>query len=246
MRTLKMTIEYDGADFHGWQVQGKKRTVQGVLQEALSALLKERITVIGSGRTDSGVHAEGQVAHVRIHSKLPVEKIRLGLNALLPHDVVVKEIKKVSVSFHAQNDAKAKTYCYRIYNSQNRPVLERGRVWHVWSPLNVTLMKKTAAFLVGRHDFAAFQATDKRNPRKTTVRHLTKISVAKKGTVLSITLIGEGFLKYMVRNIVGTLVMVGRGFLTPAGFQKILKSRDRKKAGRTAPAHGLILKKVFY
>ncbi|MBI1908757.1 MAG: tRNA pseudouridine(38-40) synthase TruA [Deltaproteobacteria bacterium] len=263
-KTFRMILEYDGTDFNGWQSQARGRTVQQVLEKGLHRLLRQKIKVVGASRTDSGVHALGQVAHFKVNwsgsclgfrpavltrsarlgarpsPPAPMSRLRHSLNAVLPDDVVVRQIEEMGASFHAIRLAREKTYLYRIWNHWSRPVLEKDFVWHVREPLDSRAMRKGARYLVGRHDFSAFKGRN--SETKTKVRTIYKIKISP--SLIQIT--GNGFLKYMVRNIVGTLVEVGKGRRLPAEVGKILSSKDRRKAGMTAPAHGLFLKEVVY
>jgi tRNA pseudouridine38-40 synthase len=243
-RTLTFLVEYDGSNFSGWQTQPRQRTVQETIEKVLGQVLRRKTSIVGASRTDAGVHALGQTVHFRTNHPITCERLRIALNGLLPRDVSVREVKKAPVSFHAKNKAKKKTYLYRIWNSKNRSPLLEKRAWHVWSSLDLSKMRKAARFLVGEHDFSAFRGTD--SDTKTSVRRILKISLVRKNHLLQISITGNGFLKYMVRNIVGTLVEVGKGRRSPEEVREILRSRDRKKAGATAPASGLYLMKVFY
>jgi len=244
MRTIKLTLEYDGTAFAGWQIQPRKRTVQGTIQDVLQRITREDVKLVGASRTDAGVHALGQVAHFRTKSRIRPEKFFIALNGLLPPQISIKSVEEVSADFHAIRSAKAKTYRYVIWNAKSRSALERLRAWHVWNPLHLAAMKRAAACLVGRHDFTAFRGAQ--SDTKTSVRCVERMTIQKKGLEVLIEITGEGFLKYMVRNIVGTLVDVGKGKITPKDFREILGSRDRKKAGATAPAFGLTLVSIRY
>jgi tRNA pseudouridine38-40 synthase len=244
VRTLKLTLEYDGSAFAGWQIQPGKRTVQGTVQETLRKITQEPIKLVGASRTDAGVHAAGQVAHFHTRSTIRPDKFLIALNGLLPPEVSVRSVEEVRPGFHAIRKARSKVYRYVIRNVRVRSALRRDRAWHIWDPLNVASMRAAARWLVGRHDFSAFRGSQ--SDTKTSVRRIRKVAFKKLGDEIIIEITGDGFLKYMVRNIVGTLVEVGKGRIGPAEFRKILKSRDRKKAGATAPAFGLYLLKVNY
>jgi len=247
MRTLKLTLEYDGTCFAGWQIQPRKKTVQGTVQDALQRITQENVKLVGASRTDAGVHALGQVAHFRTKSRILPEKFFTALNGLLPPQVAVKAVEEVAEDFHAIRQTRLKTYRYVIWNAKVRTALQRLRAWHVWDPLDFAVMKRAARYLVGRHDFSAFRGS--RSDTKTSVRTIHKVTI-RRGEVTSplhaIEITGDGFLKYMVRNIVGTLVDVGKGKIAPKDFREILRSRDRKKAGATAPAFGLTLVSIRY
>jgi len=245
MRTIKLLIEYDGTNYQGWQVQPKGSTLQGILEEKLSALTGEKIDLLGSGRTDAGVHALGQVAHFKTKSRLDVQTVQRALNSLLPSDMVIQKVEEVDEGFHARKQSKGKTYEYRILNRSIRSAFHRGYAWHIPQTLNIREMKKASRSLMGEHDFSSFQSVG--SPKKTAVREVTRAEWKRgRDGLLHFEIEANGFLKQMVRAIVGTLVEVGRGKITPEEFQRILDSRDRKKAGPTAPAHGLFLKEVKY
>ncbi len=243
MRTIKLTIEYDGTQYLGWQIQPKGSTLQGILEDRLLSLTGEKVHLIGSGRTDAGVHAMGQVAHFKTKSQLDVQTIQRALNSLLPSDIVIQEVEEMDEDFHARKQAKSKIYEYRILNRNIRSVFHRDYVWHIPQRLNLKEMKKVARSLVGEHDFSSFQSVG--SPKRTAVRKVARAEWKRgPGGLLLFEIEANGFLKQMVRAIVGTLVEVGKGKMTLEEFQKILDSKDRKKAGPTAPAHGLFLKEV--
>jgi tRNA pseudouridine38-40 synthase len=245
MRNFKMIIEYDGAAYCGWQRQKNGVSVQQVLENLIQLIANEKVTVIGSGRTDAGVHALNQVASFKSSTRLPAEILFRGLNGLLPEDIVIKELEEVAIDFHAQHDARGKIYIYKICNKPLRPALERSYFWFIRHPLDLNSMEKAAAYLIGRHDFSCFCATG--SDIKDRVRTVNGISIVKgKDGLLEITVESEGFLKYMVRNIVGTLVEIGKGKRPPEEMKEIIDSRDRNIAGITAPACGLYLKEVKY
>jgi tRNA pseudouridine38-40 synthase len=244
-QTFKLIIEYDGSDFHGWQRQKKDRTVQETIEKALSVMTREKITVIGSGRTDAGVHALGQVASFRTRSLLDAAIFFNGLNSLLPGDVVVRACDRMPDSFHARFDVQSKRYRYHILNRAIAPAIGRQFVWHIRKPLDITAMAQAAGTLVGTHDFKAFEGTG--SPRDHTVRTVTESIVAQTGGGnLTYDVEADGFLRFMVRNIVGTLVEVGLGKRPAADMQAILQSKDRSQAGATAPPQGLFLVEVTY
>ena len=254
MRNIKLTLEYDGTKFFGFQVQKNRRTVQSELELALrklfqsarggSALGGKKIKVIASGRTDSGVHAEAQVVHFKTKSKIPLEKMVRGLNHYLPEDLAVTGIQTVPASFHAQRSAKWKTYEYRIFNSSVRSPLKRTRSFFVPYPLHVSKMKRAARLLQGKHDFRIFEASGSR--RKSAVRTIREFDIKKMGNDIMITVEANGFLYNMVRSLVGTLIEIGRGRMTLSGLKAVLVSKNRSQIGPTAPAHGLTLKRVSY
>jgi tRNA pseudouridine38-40 synthase len=245
---LKLTLEYDGTHFNGWQIQPKgQRTVQGEIKKALQTIFKKDLTVIGSGRTDSGVHALGQVANVKIPKAMPVEELHRALNALLPSDIAVIDVKKVSDTFHAQYSAKQKTYRYTISHLKIRSPLHDRFALHYPYPLNVALMKKEAKSLVGRHDFRSFQAAGSSLKKKaSTIRTIKSLKIHQRGFLIFIDITADGFLYKMVRNIVGSLLVVGAGRLKRKSLKTILSQKDRKLAPPTAKAQGLCLVSVNY
>jgi tRNA pseudouridine38-40 synthase len=245
MRNFKLIVEYDGAAYCGWQRQKNGVSIQQILDEAIALIVCEKVTLIGSGRTDAGVHAINQVANFKSFTLLPAEKIFRGVNSVLPQDIVVKSLEEVSVDFHAQRDVQSKIYVYRICNKGLRPVLGRNYFWFIRFPLNLEMMKKAAQYLIGTHDFSCFCATG--TAVKDRVRTIIGIDIqAGADGLIEITVEARGFLKYMVRNIVGTLTEVARGKRNPQDMKEIISSRNRNIAGVTAPACGLFLKEVKY
>jgi tRNA pseudouridine38-40 synthase len=245
MRNFKLIVEYDGAAYCGWQRQKNGVSIQQILDEAIALIVCEKVTLIGSGRTDAGVHAINQVANFKSSTVLPAEKIFRGVNSVLPQDIVVKSLNEVHVDFHAQRDVQSKIYVYRICNQRLRPVLGRNYFWFIRFPLDLEMMGKAAKYLIGTHDFSCFCATG--SDVKDRVRTIIGIDI-KSGAdgLIEITVEARGFLKYMVRNIVGTLVEVARGKRNPQDMKEIIDSRNRDIAGVTAPACGLFLKEVKY
>ena len=243
MKRIRLVLEYDGTGFSGWQVQPGARTVQGVLQEALSAMMGSRITVVGSGRTDAGVHALGQVAHCDVTRDIPPSNIQMGLNSVLPRDVRVLDCADTREDFHAQRDALGKIYRFVILNTVRPTALDRFRVWHIRHPLDLPAMRAGAAFLVGEHDFAAFKSA---GDKTTTVRHLRELTIDRDKDHVILTFEANGFLKHMVRNLTGALVAVGLGKLFPEDIQRLLESRSREGSPRKAPPQGLTLVRVMY
>ncbi|MCH2115801.1 MAG: tRNA pseudouridine(38-40) synthase TruA [Pirellulales bacterium] len=241
MAHYKLTLAYDGTDFRGWQAQPKQRTVQSVLQEAWREITGEVVQVTASSRTDAGVHALGQAVGVETHSSLPPEKLLSGINAKLPADVALRAVVRVPDGFHATHDAVGKRYRYRIHSGRQRPLMDRSYVWHVVQELDVEAMQAAANHWIGTHDFASFQSSG--SPRENTVRTIRAIEV-KRGELteqIRIEVEGDGFLYNMVRNIAGTLVEVGLGKRLPRWAAEVLAAGDRRAAGRTAPARGLVL-----
>ncbi|MDP3143668.1 MAG: tRNA pseudouridine(38-40) synthase TruA [Candidatus Omnitrophota bacterium] len=252
MRNIKLIIEYDGTNFNGWQVQKvesrkskvKIRTVQETLEQALKQILQEKIKLAGSGRTDSGVHALGQVANFKTKSRMPVVDIKRALNAVLPEDIVIHKVEEAALKFHARFKAKSKIYRYAILNRSYRSTRENNFSFFYPRNLNLNLMCQEAKHLVGNKDLKSFQATDKKD--RSSRRIIKNIRIHKKGDFIFIDIESNGFLYKMARNIAGTLIEVGRGKLPVGSLPLILKSKDRKTAGPTAPACGLTLLEVKY
>jgi tRNA pseudouridine38-40 synthase len=247
-RVLRLTLEYDGTDLLGWQLQPRGRTVQGVVESALHGLLGVHARPSAAGRTDSGVHAAGQVISLRLApaQQLPLRAFVQGLNRLLPPDVAVRRAEWMDDDFDARRRSRGKHYRYRLLHGLPRAPLSRHTHWIIYKRLAVAPMKLAAAHFVGSHDFAAFRAGN--CEAKTTRRRIIRFTVTgdeKPGEIV-IDVIGTAFLKQMVRNLVGTLVDVGWGRRKPADMPGLLHSRDRRKSGMTAPAHGLTLCTVFY
>ena len=245
MRTLKLTLAYDGTRFVGWQRQAEGESVQGLLEDALARFEGAPLIVHGAGRTDAGVHALGQVASVRVSCAHDVETLRRALNAQLPEDVRVLSVEDASLDFHARFSAKAKTYRYMIRNAPIAMPFERAYVWHLPERLDVEAMQRAAALLVGTHDFAAFQSVGSQTPGS--VRTVLRSSIVQpEPSLLGYEVTGEGFLRHMVRALTGTLVEVGRGWRDPASILSLLTTGRRSDAGATAPPHGLFLVSVDY
>jgi tRNA pseudouridine38-40 synthase len=243
--TFKLVVEYDGSAFHGWQRQKKDRTVQETLETALGVMTREKITLIGSGRTDAGVHALAQTASFRTRTRLSTDAFLNGLNSLLPDDVVIRSCEAMPDGFHARFDVKSKHYRYHILNRGLPPAVCRQFVWHIRKPLDVDAMTRAAAYLTGSHDFKAFEGAG--SPRAHTVRTVTTSRLTNTGGGnLIYDIQATGFLRFMVRNIVGTLVEVGLGKMAAETVPDILASRDRSRAGATAPPQGLFLMQVTY
>ncbi len=245
MRNIKITVEYDGAAYSGWQRQAGTGTIQEALENAAGRIMQETIRIVASGRTDAGVHALGQTAHFRTSTKLPVERIQAGMNSLLSPDIAITAIEEATASFHARYDSTSKVYQYFLYNAPVRSPLRRRYCWHVREPLDCEAMELAAASLRGSHDFSAFQSSG--SDVKTTVRTVFATSLSRRADNMVIFEIeGDGFLRSMVRSIMGTLVDVGRRKITPEAFRSIMESGDRNRAGATAPPQGLFLKEVRY
>jgi tRNA pseudouridine38-40 synthase len=243
---LRLTIEYEGEAYQGWQIQPGGPTVQEVLEKALATALREPVRVRGAGRTDAGVHACGQVAAVRV-TRVPTDLHRLqkSLNALTPDDIAIREIAVVDDAFDPRRDAKSRLYEYRILNARAPSPFWRRHAWHIALPLDAIAMDAAAATLLGEHDFAAFCGADA-EPVRSTVRRVLESRMQTTSSVLVYRVEATAFLKHMVRNIVGTLVEVGLGQRAPESLTEILTGRDRTRAGATAPPHGLTLVAVRY
>ena len=244
MPTFKLVLEYDGTNYHGWQIQPNIPTIQKALEAAISRVAQHEVNVTGAGRTDAGVHALGQAAHFATTSRLTAEEWQRALNGLLPPDIAVQSVEAVPESFHARYSAKSKLYRYRIFARVQRSALSRSKILHYPYPLDLDAMEAACRALIGTHDFSSFQGstTDTENP----VCSLTKLTVDRFGDEVIFEVEGNRFLKQMVRAIVGTLLEVGRGKLQAGEVAGILAAKDRTKAGPTAPAHGLYLVKVDY
>lgn len=244
MRNIILIIEYDGTNYAGWQIQKNSKSIQGTLEAALKRIAGEKVKLISCGRTDSGVHAKGHVANFKTNSKIPLVNLRRGLNSILPRDIVIKEAKEVPADFNSRYDAKSKVYRYTILNRPYPAALYRDYFYYVPYKLDLNLMKREAQFLLGRHDFKSFQAADKKE--RSSIRTIKKLKIERKGDFIEIKIEADGFLYNMVRNIVGTLIEIGRGRFKPGSMEKILGVRNRDLAGPTAPAKGLCLVEVKY
>jgi tRNA pseudouridine38-40 synthase len=242
--TFKLILEYDGTSYAGWQRQPDQPTVQAALEDALQKVTQTHIAVIGAGRTDAGVHAQGQVVSFHSDKPLTPRDWRRALNAHLPADISVQAAEAVSDDFHARYSAKTKQYEYRILNQLDRPALDRNRVWHIYGPLKLDLMRQAALCLIGKQDFASFQGhpTDTQD----TICDLQRLDFVQEGPLVRIQFLGDRFLKQMVRAIVGTLVEIGQGKRPPQAMKEILDAKDRRSAGYTAPPQGLYLVRVEY
>ena len=244
MRNIKLTIEYDGTSYGGWQKQKNNRTIQQCIEEAIKLLTGEEVELIGSSRTDAGVHAKGMVANFITNSKIPSDKFREAINTKLPDDIGIIKSEEVDKNFHSRYDSKGKTYCYTLVNRYEKVCLGRSYVYQVRDELNYNLMKDAAKYFLGKHDFKAFKTNG--SSVKTSVRTISGLELELKGDVLKIFISADGFLYNMVRIIVGTLIEVGKGKIKPEDIESIIKNGDRSKAGPCVPPNGLVLEKVFY
>jgi len=250
MRNLKVILSYDGSEFSGWQVQPDAVTVQGTLASAIGRITGEKVLPQGSGRTDAGVHALAQVMTFVTESSVPTENFVRALNDILPAAVRVLEVTEAPSEFHARHSARAKTYRYRIYREAICPPFLARYVWHYPYPLNEQAMMRSAALIMGEHDFTSFAAVDPERARDdepvSNVRRVFSSMWERGGEEFIYTVRGSGFLHHMVRNLVGTFILVGKGTLEVEGVTRILAGRNRSAAGPTAPASGLYLVNVEY
>ena len=243
LRNIKTTIHYDGTNYHGWAGQPEMLTIQGTIEEAIEKLTGQTVKIYGSSRTDAGVHALGQVANFRIDCPIPTENFQNALNNLLPTDIAIADVQEMPDSFDAISDTIEKTYTYSICTDPIRPVL-LPQCWHRVGTLDLEKMQRAAERLIGKKDFKSFASAA--DQRLSTVRTITACNVNASPTWVYITVQSDGFLYNMVRNIVGTLVEVGRGRWEPEYIEEILAAKDRNAAGPIAPASGLCLMEIFY
>jgi tRNA pseudouridine38-40 synthase len=250
MRNLKLILAYDGTDFSGWQIQPERSTIQGSLASAIGRITGEKVLPQGSGRTDAGVHALAQVVTFATESVIPAANLAIALNDILPASIRVLDVNEVSPEFHARKSARAKTYRYRMYRNTVCPPFLARYVWHYPYPLNEKAMCAAAPLVEGEHDFTSFAAVDpERVPDRddlSNVRRVFSSTWQRKGDELIYEVRGNGFLHHMVRNLVGTFLLVGKGTLEPEDVIKILRAKKRSAAGATAPARGLYLINVEY
>jgi tRNA pseudouridine38-40 synthase len=244
-KNIFLKVEYDGTHFAGWQRQKSDPTIQGTIEAALGRMTRQEITLNGSGRTDAGVHAWGQTANFRCRTRLLPQDFIKGLNSMLPGTIAIRECREIPLEFHARFDAIGKTYLYRIYNHPRPRAIGRRYVWQIRKALDLSAMQGAADRIVGTHDFKAFEGSG--SPRPHTRRSVLKAQFKGEAQeVIRFEIAADGFLRYMVRNLVGSLVDVGLGKIDCDGFAQILAGRDRLKAGITAPPQGLFLKEVAY
>ncbi len=244
-KNFKIIIEYDGTNFFGWQKQPDKKTVQGEIEKALSLILNQTIKITGSGRTDAGVHAVGQVANFHADTNILPQKIKAALNSLIKDPVVIRDCHLVADSFHARYNTVSKEYHYFILNRQDPCAIERMYQWHIRSVLDIEAMTRCCHAITGIFDFKSFENTG--SPRSSSIRQVFFSNISQLDHQrLVFKICASGFLKYMVRNLMGTIVLAGLNKISIDEFIQILKVKDRSLAGQTAPAHGLFLKKVNY
>lgn len=244
MRNIKLTIEYDGKEFNGWQKQPNKLNIQGEIEKAIGEITGEEIDLIASGRTDAGVHSLGQTANFKTNSNIPIEKFPIAINSKLKKSIVIKSAEEVDERFHSRYSVKSKKYRYTINNSQYGSAIYRDMEYHFPFDLDVQKMQEAAKFFEGEHDFKAFKASG--TSSKSSVRTIFKAEVIKNEDRIYIELTGNGFLYNMVRIISGTLVDVGTGKIKPEEIKDIIESKERIRAGKTLPARGLCLVEVNY
>jgi len=255
MKKIKLLLEYDGTAYQGWQIQKRGLTIQGILEERILKITGSQSRVIGASRTDAGVHALGQVVVFRTESKLSPERIKKALNALLPQNIRILDVSEVDESFNPRHNAQRKSYFYIISNQRGSSAFFYKYTWGVKQPLELKTMMEAAQILIGKHDFSSFQGNS--SDTKNTVREIFSLCIERleemdfmtmrmKGDFIKITIEADGFLRHMARNIVGTLIEIGRGRISVHRMEEILRSCNRKLAGPTAPPHGLFLERIVY
>lgn len=244
MRNIKLSVQFDGTDYHGWQIQKNAPTVQETLEKNISMLIGQPVRLIGCGRTDSGVHAQNYICNFFSDCSIPPEKLPFALNCYLPDDIKCKKAEYVPELFHSKNSAVSKTYVYKIFNDIFPDVFSQKYSWHIKEQLNTDNMIKAAKYFIGTHDFIGFASSG--FSVKTTIRSIYSLDISINDKDIIISVNGNGFLYNMVRIIAGTLVFVGNGRIAPDDIPDIIKSKDRRRAGITAPPNGLFLKEVFY
>lgn len=247
MRNIKLVLEYNGSTFFGFQKQPGRPTIQEVLEKALSGFFDRKMKIAAaSGRTDTGVHAEGQVINFKTASTHKLWQIQKGLNALLPPPVVVKEIEEVPLDFHARYSVRSKVYEYRVWNHPCRSPLIAGRAFHAPYSLSIAGMRKAAKAFIGKHDFRSFTSVAAMKKGSSCLRTIKRFQIKRQGHLILMHVEADGFLYHMIRNMAGTLLEVGRGRRKPGDIAAILKAKDRRLAGMTAPSEGLTLIRVIY
>ena len=247
MRNIKLIIQYDGSHYHGWQIQSRHDTVQGRVLKAIHTMVCDHsVKLVGASRTDTGVHAIGQVGNFRIPDSVSISCTSFyhGLNSLTPNNIIITNVQEVIPAFHARFDACGKTYCYQIFNMKHASIYHQKFSWHVRHPLDILAMRQASRYFIGCHDFKSFQASS--CGAETTIRTVFAIHIQPHKNFVRVFIRANAYLHRMVRNIVGTLIEVGMGRREPDDILNILKGKDRTLAGVTAPAHGLFLLKVHY
>jgi tRNA pseudouridine38-40 synthase len=243
-RNISLVLEYDGTNYHGWQCQPNAKTLQGMVQRGIEKILDHPVKIYAAGRTDTGVHAFGQVINFYTEKAIDITSIMKGLNSILPGDIRVKDAREVEESFHARYSARSKSYIYCIVNTRYHSPFNVRYAWHIPYAVNARLMNESIKEIIGVHDFSSFKK--KNEIYKRHEREVLRAGVTQRGKFIYVFIEATGFLRYMVRNIVGTLVMVGEGKISKEDFIAILQSRDRVNAGATAPPQGLFLRKIRY
>ncbi len=245
-RNLKLVVSYEGTRYHGWQRQVGQITIQEVMERAISTIVSHRVKLFAAGRTDSGVHALGQICNFHTSSPIGVEELKAGLNSLLPDDIRVLNIHEVPDSFHSRYSAKRKTYVYRILNAEEPDIFARRYEWHIPFPLDLAVMNECLVTVLGKHDFSSFRSSG--SSSRSAVRTMFRAEVARGASPWRVMLLFEadGFLRHMVRNIVGTVAEVGIGKISTEDFKQVLEAKDRAAGGRKAPPNGLFLVRVVY
>jgi len=244
-KNIRMILEYDGSPYHGWQRQKGVSTIQGIMEDCLQMMIKDPVKLIASGRTDAGVHALNQVCHFITRSGIDPESFRRGLNSILPDDIVIKRAEYAPLDFHSRYHAKTKTYEYRILNQEQPSTFLRKYTWHIRGKLELMEMERCLSLLKGKHDFTSFRSSGSRNMNPVREMMRAEIHGPEEGTI-RLVFEADGFLRHMVRNIVGTVFEVGRRRIGFDKFVEIFQSKDRRMAGIKAPPQGLFLKEVQY
>ena len=244
MRNIKLVIEYDGKEFNGWQKQPNKLNIQGTIERAIETITKEKVDLMASGRTDAGVHALGQVANFKTNSNIPIDKFAIAINSNLKKSIIIKSAEEVDEKFHSRLSCKKKTYRYIINNSKYGTAIYRNLETCIKEKLDIKKMKEAVKYFEGEHDFKAFKSSG--TSSKSSVRTIYTANIVTEGTSIGIDLTGNGFLYNMVRIIAGTLLDVGLGKIKADEIPEIIESKDRTKAGKTLPPHGLMLLRVEY
>lgn len=244
MRNIKLIIEYDGTNYGGWQRQKNNKTIQGEVEKAIFKITGENPELVGSSRTDAGVHARGMVANFRTNSKIPSERFREAINTKLPDDIGIIKSEEVKEEFHSRYNSKGKTYSYTIINREEKVALYKNYVYQVRDKLNLEDMRKACKYFIGTHDFSAFKSTG--SSVKTSVRTVSNLEIIEDNNKIQIFITADGFLYNMVRIIVGTLIEVGKGKIEVNNIKSIIEIGDRRKSGPCVPPNGLVLEKVFY
>jgi len=244
-KNIRLILEYDGTRYHGWQRQKEDITIQAVIEDNIRKMIGKQVALIGSGRTDTGVHALHQVCNFITKSGIELDSMRKGLNSLLPNDILIKGIEYVPLDFHSRYSVRSKTYEYRVWNSKEPNVFLRNYTWHIRDDLDLERIRRSLSMLIGRHDFTSFRSSGSVN--KDPVREMMRAELhSQEKGVLSFLFESEGFLRHMVRNIMGTVVEVGKGKISLDEFKEIFQSKNRRNAGIKAPPQGLFLKTVKY